>query len=477
MGTPLHPALASMERPFQQQGAPFAHGDGQVTAAFISSLMANAHQQSLIRAAAGLPPQGVAVSPFEHFVPQLRPPPGLTLAEAQQVLEQHSQQLQQQRAQQNLQQAEQFEQNQRETQKLIRARGNAHAPGFHVTTSPSQDEDSNASSGDDRRSSNENAKETKKQRGRSTSAEYSSSVSNSPASYAKRTVTSARSQKRQSALPIQQPPSKRSKASEVINHRFIKANETVNTQGRGETGVLPDLSNGTRLNPEGGAKCPLIGPFLESFEQGTFLENLDKQVSRVLSGFNLYGKRLEMQPQMPFPGFPGQQPLPPLIVGYSEQQLHEMAETMVKQQNRALSDAVRMTYLECKSRHEGVMEEEFQKKLNAAINRARSKFDTTQLSVEAKSNATMTKLVEDKLQRAEEEKDKLKSELEASKLREAELVEILGRVGTEKKQLQRERVSLKLEMDEMKRNHARSLRAYMKASVTSLRTLRRRQED
>ncbi len=320
-----------MERPFQQQGAPFAHGDGQVTAAIISSLMANAHQQNLMRAAAGLP-EGVAVSPFEHFVPQLRPPPGLTLAEAQQVLEQHSQQLQKQRAQQNLQQAEQFEQNQRETQKLVEvicARGNAHAPGFHVTTSPSQDEDSNVSSEVGRRSSNENAKEAKKQRGRSTSAEYSSSVSNSPASHAKRTVTSARSQKRQSALPVQQPSNKRSKASEITNHRFIKANETVNTQGRGEIGVLPDFSNGTRLNPEGGAKCPLIGPFLESFEQGTFLENLDKQVSRVLSGFNLYGKRLEMQPQMPFPGFPGQQPLPPLIVGYSEQQLHEMAETMV----------------------------------------------------------------------------------------------------------------------------------------------------
>ncbi len=480
--------------------------------AVMAASSANAQQQHFMRAAAGLPPHGPiprflpspyepkpARSPFEQPPPHLQPPPppplfapqmtptGLTLAGAQHVLEQHTQQLQLQLAQHKMR-AEKLEQHERDKQKFMEKRNDHNsavaAVSFHgAKPTPPDDESIVAKGQEDRRSQKNNKTQDashNQQNGKQKGKDFSalSPITESPA---KTTAANSLAHKRQSSSS-HESPSKKPRSMESASYRSSQSNEPLmgfSPSARQED--QPGSASSTNVKPRplnsNGAKCPLMGPFLESFEQGTFLENMDQQISRVLSGFSLYGKKLEMKPTSAFSGYPGQPlPLPTRIVGFSEQQLQEMAETMVKQQNKALTDAVRMVYLECKNRHEIVMEDEIQKKVRAALNEARLKFERA-LIPEAKSTAARTKVLEEKVRKSVEEKDKIKSQLDASRIREAELVSTLGQLRAEKAQAQRERESLKLEMEELKKNHARSLRAYMKASINSLRTLRRQQDD
>jgi len=188
----------------------------------------------------------------------------------------------------------------------------------------------------------------------------------------------------------------------------------------------------------------LAGPFVQGYLRTKYPQNDREILVHEISSKLIY---LATEKDDPIPDVARS-------IRISFDRVEQIANQMIEDQQSAVQEAVRDAFRECQGRHD------------QALKRATKKAETTtsaslQENKNYKTNAAGLKIAQSKIQR-------LEGELAALKKNYA------SEVDTLKKKHAEEVASLEQKIEQDRRNQARSLNGFMKASVNSLRLLRKK---
>ena len=274
---------------------------------------------------------------------------------------------------------------------------------------------------------------------------------------------------------VSQPPAAAFKLSPLLRAPQLPPAQLRSSQ------PLPPPAHQTTETSDTGAGS-LAGPFVTGVLSGQFLmleseSNRKKALSNIL--LCATGHSLESAPE--------RTRFPPGTICFNLRQAQALADGFLQERDNAVSEAVRIAYMEMKSRHEDLlsrstgdpnamktdlkdkieaMEKEYvqqKQKLMEEVKRYKDLYDS-----ECKIANALKKAMEEQVSALRVENSKLKTALKHAK---SSAAQTLATQVTRERPEELEELREKIQQQQVR--HARSISAYMKASVHSLRMLRR----